>query len=76
MAAGIRAPRLSVNPYSFLSTLTGEQIPSFEIWVGTLNGLNKFRKMDNGQWKIEQMTVAHGFPSNAISMVKTHEDDV
>lgn len=42
-----------------------------QIWVGTLNGLNKLRRRENGQWTIEQINTAHGLPSNAVNMVKT-----
>ena len=46
------------------------------IWVGTLNGLNRLHHNDSGQWEIKQITIAHGLPSNSINMVKTVGQDV
>ena len=42
-----------------------------QIWVGTLEGLNKITRRD-GDFFIEKYTTHHGLPSNEITQVKAH----
>lgn len=40
------------------------------IWVGTLNGLNKL-KLHNGEWEVSNYSTATGLPSNEINTIKS-----
>ncbi|MEO1624511.1 MAG: two-component regulator propeller domain-containing protein [Bacteroidota bacterium] len=39
------------------------------IWVGTLNGLNRIKQLSKGQIAVQQYTMADGLPSNEITEI-------
>ena len=45
------------------------------IWAGTMAGLNKISKPDAG-WRVKQITVQHGLPSNEIHQVRSRNGQV
>ena len=46
------------------------------IWVGTLNGLNRITMKANGDFSIERRTIADGLPSNEINDVDSWGKDI
>ncbi|HMG15609.1 MAG TPA: two-component regulator propeller domain-containing protein, partial [Saprospiraceae bacterium] len=46
-------------------------IENNNIWVGTLQGLNKIYKIKSG-WKVDQLTIHSGLPSNEIIKVQSN----
>jgi len=46
------------------------------IWVGTLEGLNKVQRINEDSVFVKQFTVHHGMPSNEINRVKTWGEHV
>lgn len=44
------------------------------IWVGTLNGLNRITLDENWNYKLETVTMADGLPSNEITDITSWED--
>lgn len=44
-----------------------------QIWIGTLNGLNKlFRPTPQDDWQVKSFSMAHGLPSNEINDLFAH----
>ncbi len=42
-----------------------------QVWVGTLEGLNKVVRLAKDSFSVKQYTIHHGLPSNEINRVKT-----
>ncbi len=47
-----------------------------QIWVGTLNGLNKVTYLSSGNFKIKQYSKKHGLPGNEITKVRRQGETI